>query len=65
MLGRLLLQGMNFHHHAGFSWVIFFLVLGIYDENSVDNRGLQNCILGKFGRDLHTDVWAVDEQPLH
>lgn len=26
MLGRLLLQGMNFHHHAGFGWVIFFLV---------------------------------------
>lgn len=28
MLGRLLLQGMNFHHHAGFGWVIFFLVAG-------------------------------------
>lgn len=28
MLGRLLLQGMNFHHRAGFGWVIFFLVSG-------------------------------------
>lgn len=28
MLGRLLLQGMNFHYHAGFGWVIFFLVAG-------------------------------------
>lgn len=28
MLGRLLLQRMNCHHHADFGWVIFFLVAG-------------------------------------